>query len=391
MFNKPVEDLEESDLQFLLDHGVYEQRTLEYKLIPRYSLDEERKEFLADVSSFANSSGGYLLIGIKEAEGRAVELPGVGLMNPDAETLKIESILRDGIQPRIPGIAVKPVLLSSGKFILVLHIPKSWAAPHMITLKSWSRFYARNSAGKYMLDVNEIRSAFAISVNMSQYIRDFRVERISKILNGDITLKLANKPKTVLHIIPLSAFGTIGNQVNLNDLRQIDTFKPIGHDIGYSYRVNMEGMLAYEADSEDRNLVGSYVQVFRQGIIEAVDTNSFQQCQGVSSINSVLFERDLIQATAGYLQLLKLLKVGMPVVLLLSVLDVKGYVLAITSQKDITRYPIDRDHLIINEILIENYAVDASQVLRTAFDAVWNAGGIDESLNYKNGIWCGQG
>ena len=61
--NKPLDQIEERDLQELLAGQVSEHKTLEYKLALPGNSDSERKEFLADVSSFANAAGGDLIYG----------------------------------------------------------------------------------------------------------------------------------------------------------------------------------------------------------------------------------------------------------------------------------------------------------------------------------------
>ena len=52
-----------------------------------------------------------------------------------------------------------------GNQIVLVRIPRSWVSPHMVTHKGTSRFFARNSAGKYQLDVSELRTAFGGWVN----------------------------------------------------------------------------------------------------------------------------------------------------------------------------------------------------------------------------------
>jgi hypothetical protein len=56
--SKPLEAIEESDLQALVDNQVSEHKTIEYKEALLGNADGDKKEFLADVSSFANESGG---------------------------------------------------------------------------------------------------------------------------------------------------------------------------------------------------------------------------------------------------------------------------------------------------------------------------------------------
>ena len=151
-------NLTEQHLQDLKENSVAEGKTLDYKrdLIGT----SDKKEFLADVSSFANASGGHLVFGMEEEGGVPTELCGVDVDDVDSEILRLENLIRDGLEPRIYGHDIKPVDLSNGKKALVIRIPKSFASPHVVKLKGTFRFYSRNSAGKYPLDVQELRTAF---------------------------------------------------------------------------------------------------------------------------------------------------------------------------------------------------------------------------------------
>lgn len=61
--NRPLDSVEESDLQELIDNQVPEGKTIEYKEALPGNSDGDKKEFLADVSSFANAAGGDLIFG----------------------------------------------------------------------------------------------------------------------------------------------------------------------------------------------------------------------------------------------------------------------------------------------------------------------------------------
>ena len=120
----------------------------EYKEILPDNTDANKKEFLADVSSFSNTSGGHLIFGIKETDGLPTDLLGLSIANIDAEILRLENIIRDGIEPRILSISVQDIPLENMKIILIIYIPRSWALPHRVIFGGHSKFYARNSAGK---------------------------------------------------------------------------------------------------------------------------------------------------------------------------------------------------------------------------------------------------
>jgi hypothetical protein len=59
--NKPLDSIDENDLQDLIDHEVPEGKTIEYKKSLPGNKDKDKKEFLSDVSSFANAIGSKLL------------------------------------------------------------------------------------------------------------------------------------------------------------------------------------------------------------------------------------------------------------------------------------------------------------------------------------------
>ncbi len=64
----------EEDLQALVDNSVLECKTIEYKQALPSNSESGKKEFLADVSSFANASGGDLIYGVSESKGNRTAL-----------------------------------------------------------------------------------------------------------------------------------------------------------------------------------------------------------------------------------------------------------------------------------------------------------------------------
>ena len=89
----------------------------------------------------------------------------------------------------------------------------------------------------------------------------------------------------------------------------------------------------------------------------------------------------------------KKLGVEPPFFIMLSLLDVKGYRMSIPAMS--MRFPqdnrpINRNNLLIPEVMIENFDAEPSKVMKPIFDAVWNACGYPRSKNYDDsGIWCG--
>ena len=115
MINKDIDQITEQDLQELIDNEVIEAKTSEYKGELPGGTDSEKKEFLADISSFANASGGDIIYGITSDKntGKPLELKGLSITNADNEILRLENIIRDGIEPRIPSINTKSIQLTN--------------------------------------------------------------------------------------------------------------------------------------------------------------------------------------------------------------------------------------------------------------------------------------
>lgn len=389
-FGKDIDNIVIDDLKALIENEVAESKTIEYKIELPNNTRDSKKEFLADVSSFANASGGFLFYGIKENRGIPCELSGLGKINADAEILRLENLVRDNIEPRIPSISMRNIPLESGDSVIIVHIPRSWAQPHVVNFSGHWRFYTRNSAGKYPLDISELRTAFSLSETISQRVRLFRTERLSKIVSGEAPVSLAGSAFTVLHVIPLISFDMPTTIYNLAGLeRDTGILQPLGSN-GWSHRVNFDGLLTYTPTLETMSPM-SYLQIFRNGIIEAVDERLLRRNKEDRKpyIPSVLFERAILEALPRFVKILKRSDISPPVFIMLSLLGVSGYVMAVRgrgfSHGDT---PIDRDALIVPEVLVENFELNPDELMKPVFDAIWNAAGWPRSLNYDNdGKW----
>ena len=157
------------------------------------------------MSSFANTAGGHIVYGMDEEGGIPTGVPGVELGDAEAELLRIENMLRDSIDPRLPQHGLHPVQLENGSRVIVLRIARSWLRPHMVKFGGLSEFWARNSTGKYKLDVDQIRSAMLSAPRAAERIRAFRQDRITGVLGGEVPYPLADAPKIILHLVPLDA------------------------------------------------------------------------------------------------------------------------------------------------------------------------------------------
>ena len=381
--NKQLEAIEESDLQALVDNQVSERKTIEYKEALPGNADGDKKEFLADVSSFANASGGDLIYGIREQSGVPVELSGLELSDVDAEILRLESCIQTGIAPRLFRIVeTHPVALpSKQRYAIIIRIRKSWTAPHMVTFKNDSKFFSRDSRGKHQLDVSELRSAFLLSETAAERIRNFRAERISNVIAGETPVLLdENAPKIVLHIVPSGAFEP-GARFNIDPLMNADKrglIEPLRlASGGFSpSKYNFDGLLTAEQDT--------YVQVFRNGSIEAVDTSILNAAREKRFTRGLMYETNLLRAIRRYLDALEGLDVEPPLFVMVSFLGVKDYRILFNPDvfEDIYDHRIDRSNLIMPEVLIDSYDCNLTEVMKPIFDTIANAAKWPGSMMY---------
>src|SRR3972149_8087710 len=203
MINRNIEEITKDDLLALINNEVLERKTLEYKKSLPGNSDSDKKEFLADITSFANASGGDLIFGMVQdsATGIPKVLEGMNVTNADEEKTRLDNLIRTGIQPRLPSVQIGTIPLENSKMAIIIRTQKSWISPHRVILGVHDKFYSRNSSGKYPLDVGELRIAFNLSETTTERIRNFRLDRISKILANETPVPLYDNPKIVLHLI----------------------------------------------------------------------------------------------------------------------------------------------------------------------------------------------
>jgi hypothetical protein len=403
MIQKSFAAISKQDVDALITDRVRESKTLEYKQELPGNTDADKKEFLADISSLANAAGGDILIGIKgevDAHGRKTGSPEcispLVAVTIDEAKLRLEEIIRNGVSPRLP-VAIREIVGwnndASGR-ILLIRVPNSYAAPHAVTYKGSIRFYSRNSAGKYPLDVNELRSAFLATESQADRIRQFRIERFAKVMADETPVVLKTPHRLVLHLIPLASL-TAGERINLTNNHPLRTaFPPIAAG-GWNHRYNLDGFLLHSNSTDDGIQNKSYCQLFFNGIVEAVYADILRGARGgpvqngVGGIASIAYEQSVIDAVKRYMNGYRDLGVDPPIYVSMALLNCKGsYLYVNASVFPGEQQVIDRDLALMPDVLIEDLDQDIPRTLRPMFDAVWNACGFARSFNYDdNGEW----
>lgn len=384
MIPKHIRDIAPGDLQALVDDEVREGKTIEYKLELPGNADSQKAKFLASVSSFANTAGGDHIFGVEAKGGLPKGLPGVATADPDADILRLEHILASGLEPRLPRVDIQPVQVAEGQHVFVLRVPKSWVSPHRV--RQNGRFYGRNSAGKYELDVGELRTAFTLSEAVADRIRSFRTDRVAKVYGGETPVPLKKGGVLVLHLLPLSAFVE-HKQIDLSVFDHPDRMiMPMGGCRGLGWHINLEGFVTFEDAVEQGS--GKYTQVFRSGAVEATEVLGPREQD--MELPGVVFELRSIELFARFRDLAPALGIDPPVYAFLSMVGVRGCRLGFGGMGVIYENdrPLSQDVVLLPEVVMEDFGADPGRLLRPAFDVVWNAFGLLRSLNYDDqGNW----
>jgi hypothetical protein len=342
-----------------------------------------RHELLADISAFANSSGGDVIYGVDEdGEGRAAAVVPQG-GNADTEALRFQDVLMNGVEPRIPGLQVHSIAVDGG-FVLVIRVPQSWAGPHRV--RSNQHFFIREGVRKRQLDVPEIRGLFLRSEQQAQRVRDFRTERLGKIMAGEAPHRLVPGPLVVVHLVPTqAALGLV--QVDPVAYVQDRTLPALGTRVPGA-RLNLDGALGVRNPGAAATY--GYSQLFRNGFFETVKSISNPDRPGAASLGSIAYERDLINLLQGFQTELDHIGVGKEMSCMFSLTEANTVELGLDRINwglDDNQGRFDRKTLVLPDVLL-SADLEPAQALRPVFDLVWQSAGMERSANYNaRGDW----
>lgn len=388
---KRLDDINESDLTALIDTKVIENKYIEYKEAIALGNDKDKKEFLRDVSSFANTAGGYLLYGIRELAGTPTDIIGLDAINPDEMTLRLDEIIRSGLSPNIYGISYNFIKLANGKTVIIIKIPNSLNSPHQIVYNSDMRFSARGNAGKYQMPVDEIRERIEGSGKLTERLQNFRIERIAKISSNE-SISRSDRPggRIILHYLPLAGFsGRIQLPLQKNGENWPIPMPPI---LGNGYSLNgkycFEGYNFYSNNANGKT--EDYFLIFRNGVMEFVNFVPLRddpQDPWKHVIGASRTEESIANILAYFIKTTKLQETHPPAYIALTIQGMKNWKWAMGEHMGSPFGVFDRDILAAQEVYIQNGEFDISNTLKKLIDPIWHAVGWEESPNFKAGAW----
>ena len=369
MLGPLFENIDRQAIDQLIADGVSETQHLEYKERLPGRVPADKKEFLADVAAFANTSGGDLVFGVAEkrdGNGKPTGTPdfarGVGTVNVDAELLRLDSMIRSGITPRVPVRTVAVEGFPDGA-VIVLRIPRTMTGPHMVVFEGHNRFYGRSNGGKFPLGIDDIRLAFNAASDAVERGFRFRDSRIAAVMSGETPVKIKG-PALLLLIVPQNA--TIG--IARFDPRSIGQGRvPLPISGGANGGWVAEGLVARANNG--------YTLVMRSGIVEM--THDFFREEKIERPISLLWvARETVGFVRRTVELLQTVNLHPPYVVLSTFIGVKDYPVAIITEFGSGYYErkFDRDLLTLPDVALPSAdPADVIGALQPMFDAMWQA------------------
>jgi Putative DNA-binding domain len=369
----PLNAITEATLQELCTQEVPETQTLDFKRELPGRTDSDKSEFLKDVCALANSDGGDLIFGIEERDGKASRLSPISIEQPDAAQRRVGQILDAGLEPRIEGCAMRSVPLSESKYALIVRVPSSFQRPHRFRLGAHSRWVVR--VGTHIVDLtyDQIRTAFDRTATLVSQARQFRDERLTRVLSGNASHPLHPGPLCVVHLIPIASM-TGNSSVDVRSLHndfQRFSFRDWG---GTSRSLNLDGLVVYRVT---RLTNGAYTQVFRNGALETVRSVNTTQIQEkfIPSVMVSVFVRDAI---GTLLAAARQSNTG-PAIVAIALLNVADHKFAYQDHGFTELKTADRANLILPETWIDRVdAIDDLDVIaKPLLDTLWQSFDIE--------------
>lgn len=253
----------------------------------------------------------------------------------------------------------------------------------MVTFQNFSRFFSRSSAGKFQLDVTEIRGNILASHAHQNRLKSFLLERFATISSKETPVRVEDGIVVALHVMPISSIAT-DDAIELSSLKNDQRLQPMYTD-SWGYRFNFDGWLVHSSYSDSKPAT-SYIQVFRNGAIESVMSYGEDEERNIPSLH---LEEMILGAARRYINLLDDLGKPPPLIVRVSLFQVKGARLAVKSG----RFFPDREYKIeSNELLLPEILLDSSEMLEKSmkpiFDVLWQTAGHAGSINFEpDGTW----
>ncbi len=389
MLAKSLENLAALDLQALVDDGVAESVTLEFKREIPEAAGGGSVKILREITALANTNGGDLIYGVAEQDSVAAEIAGIDAATLGAQQQRIENLLRDGVDPPLRGVRFQPVgLATEGRAALVVRVPKSWSGPHRVTTGGHAHFYGRNAKESYPLDVAALHESFGASDAMFARAHAFQTDRIIQLSNRQTVRPLERDGALlVYHMLPLASFAP-ASRINLwpPDAERFARFTPALVNVS-NQDPTFEGFVLFTQRRRDSV---AYCHVHRSGCIEVAcvlgpigegdDPREYW-------IESPWIEQFAIFNTERFAESLNHYGVSLPYLAALKIIGGTDYRLNVQGPNFQDQTRLGRGVLELPPAQIESTQFDSASLWKDSLDRLYNAFGREGSPFWRDGRW----
>jgi len=304
-----------------------------------------------------------------------------------AEIRRLQDFMLHSVEPRIQGAQVQAVPVGEGHAVVV-RVPQSWAGPHRSRMNF--HFYVRDGLRNRQLDVPEIRALFLRSDSQAQRMRDFRSERLAKIVTGQTPVPLGSGAKLIVHAISTQAAQGDAFMDPVPYANHTRTLPAVGSSYAAGVALNLDGAYGELPGGGVSAVKPGYTQQFRQGYFEAVCEISTRGESG-PRLPGIAYERDV----NGFLSAVRseFAAHGLAEDLAVFLSIVGADVVSFAGPSEFgpgwghSEKKFDRKDVLLPDVLIEP-GVSIGRGMRPAFDLMCQAAGYLGSANYgEDGEW----
>lgn len=391
LLNKHINDITEDVIKRLRDNSIAETKVLEYKMELKIGGDEEKKEFIADLTAMANTEGGVIVYGIEEGKdasgkntGIASNIVGIVVPNKDKLVQQIEDTVRSNTDPKINTIGIRFVAVE-GVEVLLIGVNKFISLPHMMTYKSSNKYYKRRNTGKYLVDSNELYELFMSNFLLKDRANNFVKERIAEVRNGGFFPNLDLVGSFFLHIVPIRHLAD--NLIDLTSMRNTEFLRQRMTPLmtgGGNQNFNLDGFMTYSSIGQE---IHSFTQLFRDGCLEFYTSHFHRKDEtkgDVYQINGFYIEGLVVESISKAFEIYAEFKIEPPYAIFINVFDTENGILVGDSRLWHYRATlIGRNSILLPSVLLQSNSVDLWKELKPIFDILWQSGGYSKSPYYK--------
>lgn len=368
MIEHPLDQITLEHIEALVTYQRSESRTLDFKEAFPAADHKGVRDFLADVTAFANTDGGDIVIGVREDNnGVAAEVVGIDRAGLDQELRRVEDQLRALVDPRVPQFTVCELAKPDGRVVLVMRVGASLIAPHRVAHDRSSRFFRRANRSNHEMSTAEIRQAFAASQDFPNRIRDLHHKAVEAISGKDMPIRIVDRPTLILTVAPLSV---------LREARDIPVSQdyavlPPGAMGGIHFLVGLEGLIVL-VDVDEGQGASSWAVNHRLGYVDLAWTIG-REVNG----KKIIWPKSVVDHLPGAVRstIARLRHYGIegPWIVMVTLTGIKDYGMIIGDG-----YPVGpawQDTAYLGEIVDDAMADEATQPLVNGF---WRLFGVDQ-------------